>query len=89
VADRPDPVLIDRATALAGLLDNPAFRELQNAADKKAARIQKVMLAHVMGDEVNQSFLSTQKGFIEGMHYIVKLVPQGAQADLFQWAEQE
>jgi len=89
VADRPDPIIVDRAHALAGLLDNPAFHELQRAADKKAERVQKVMLAHVMGEDVSQSFISTQKGFIEGMHYITRLVPQGAQADLFQWAAEE
>jgi len=89
VAEAPEkkPVLVDRAEMLAGLLQNVAFQELQRAADQKAERVRKVVLAHVFSDDVSQSFVSQQRGFIEGMHYIVNLVPQGAQADLIEWAD--
>ena len=70
--------VLRRASRLASLHEHQGFLQLEQEVEQREKRMQKVLLAHMLGDSpVDQGKVDRHKGFVQGMRYVLSL-PAGA-----------
>jgi len=89
---KAEEALRRRQAALTALASHPSWEELEAEVDRKAARVEKVVLAKVLGgtprQPINPMELQWLKGFVAGMRWFAS-VPTTAESSLRRYLEEQ